>query len=81
MNILDRNDRRSSGLNVSILEELKNMLDGINPYIQVFRTAGEMLRPNNSVDLRLKIIYSRSGQYIQPTSNEIVALIVSEDNG
>lgn len=58
------------------------MLDGINPYIQVFRTAGEMLRPNNSVDLRLKIIYSRSGrQYIQPTSNEIVALIVSEDNG
>lgn len=58
------------------------MLDCINTCVKVFQTVGEMLRENNFINLRLRIIYSRCGrQYIQPTSNKIGALIVGEDNG
>ena len=64
------------------MEALKNMLDDINPYVKLFRTAREMLRHNDVIDLKLRIIHSRNNrQYIQPTSNEIVVVIVGENNG
>lgn len=43
MDILDVTYGRFSRMNMPTLEELKNMLDDINPYVKLFRTAREIL--------------------------------------
>ncbi|KAL0319806.1 UNVERIFIED_CONTAM: hypothetical protein Sradi_5242100 [Sesamum radiatum] len=46
----------------------------------VFRNARDALQHDNGLNLHVRILHSRSNrQYIQPTTNEIVALIVGDD--
>ncbi|KAL0340239.1 UNVERIFIED_CONTAM: hypothetical protein Sradi_4540700, partial [Sesamum radiatum] len=56
------------------------MLDTVNPYAQVFRNVKDALQHDSGLNLHVRILHSRSNrQYIQPTSNEIAALIVGDD--
>uniref|UniRef100_A0A803N417 ATP-dependent DNA helicase n=1 Tax=Chenopodium quinoa TaxID=63459 RepID=A0A803N417_CHEQI len=70
----------ASSLDPRILQGLQTMLDDINPYVAVFRNAGSMLRDQGEhQDLRIKLIRAREGrQYIQPTTSEVVALMVGD---
>jgi hypothetical protein len=43
-------------LNEQILQRLTNMLNEINPYFHIFRTASERLRESDSIALHLKTI-------------------------
>ena len=80
--MLSGNCGNATGLTLSVLEGLKNMLDDINPYVKIFRSARDILEQNHTLNLHLKIIHSRGDrQYIQPSSNEIAALIVGENSG
>ncbi|KAL0446125.1 UNVERIFIED_CONTAM: hypothetical protein Slati_1740400 [Sesamum latifolium] len=64
----------------SIVEGLKVMLDSVNPYVQVFCNARDALQHDSGLNLHVRILHSRSNmQYIQPTTNDIVALIVGDD--
>ncbi|KAG8384022.1 hypothetical protein BUALT_Bualt04G0074900 [Buddleja alternifolia] len=79
LNIL-RNGGDNFGIDNSIVEGLKTMLDNVNPYVQVFRSARDALQHNSGVNLHIRILHSRSNrQYTRPTSNEIAALIVGDD--
>ncbi|KAG8377929.1 hypothetical protein BUALT_Bualt08G0084800 [Buddleja alternifolia] len=79
LNVL-RSNGNNSGIHSSIVESLKTMLDNVNPYVQIFRSARTALQHDSGANLHIRILNSRSNrQYIQPTSNEIAALIVGED--
>lgn len=66
-------------IDTTTLEGLQSMLNVTNPYVQVFRRAGDIIRDNGAQDLRVRILRSRDGrQYIRPTVNEIAALIVGD---
>ncbi|KAL0308907.1 UNVERIFIED_CONTAM: hypothetical protein Sradi_5833000 [Sesamum radiatum] len=72
-------DGNSANL-TSIVEGLRIMLDTVNPYVQVFRNVRDALQHDSGLNLHVRILHSRSNrQYIQPTSNEIAALIVGDD--
>ncbi|KAL0346372.1 UNVERIFIED_CONTAM: hypothetical protein Scaly_1653200 [Sesamum calycinum] len=72
-------DGNSANL-ASIVEGLRIMLDTVNPYVQVFRNVRDALQHDSGLNLHVRILHSRSNrQYIQPTSNEIAALIVGDD--
>ncbi|KAG8377386.1 hypothetical protein BUALT_Bualt08G0027600 [Buddleja alternifolia] len=59
---------------------LKNMLDNVNPYVQIFCSARDALQHDSGTNLHIRILYSRTNrQYVRPISSEIAALIVGED--
>ncbi|KAG8366715.1 hypothetical protein BUALT_Bualt17G0108200 [Buddleja alternifolia] len=79
LNIL-RNGVTNSGILASIVEGLKTMLDNVNPYVQIFRSARDALQHDSGVNLHIRILHSRSNrQYNQPTASEIAALIVGDE--
>ncbi|KAF7140800.1 hypothetical protein RHSIM_Rhsim06G0055700 [Rhododendron simsii] len=69
----------STGIDTTTLEGLQSMLNVTNPYVQVFRTVGDIIRDNGAQDLRVRILSSRGGrQYSKPNTNEIAALLVGD---
>ncbi|XP_028107811.1 uncharacterized protein LOC114306727 [Camellia sinensis] len=69
----------TSGIETSTLEGLQSMLNVINPYVSIFRTARDMIRENGAQELHMRILSSRDGrQYTRPTTTEIAALIVGD---
>ncbi|KAI8550671.1 hypothetical protein RHMOL_Rhmol06G0125800 [Rhododendron molle] len=79
MGVMSRADG-STGIDTTTLEGLQSMLNVANPYVQVFRSAGDIIRDNGAQDLRVRILSSRGGrQYTKPTTNEIVALSIGDD--
>ncbi|XP_028058329.1 uncharacterized protein LOC114262174 [Camellia sinensis] len=69
----------TSRIDTSTLEGLQSMLNVINPYVSIFRTARDMIRENGAQELHIRILSSRDGrQYTRPTITEIAALIVGD---
>ena len=82
MNLLNSHDGKPIGVDASIVEGLHSMLDEINPYVQVFQNARDMLRNQNVSNLQVQIICARGDrQYIQSTANEVAAILIGEDSG
>ncbi|KAG5566136.1 hypothetical protein RHGRI_001911 [Rhododendron griersonianum] len=78
MGVMRRTDG-STGIDTTTLEGLQSMLNVTNPYAQVFRSAGDIIRDNGAQDLRVRILSSRGGrQYTKPNTNEIAALLVGD---
>ncbi|KAG5548598.1 hypothetical protein RHGRI_014074 [Rhododendron griersonianum] len=78
MGVMRRTDG-STGIDTTTLEGLQSMLNVTNPYAQIFRSAGDIIRDNGAQDLRVRILSSRGGrQYTKPTTNEIAALLVGD---
>ena len=47
-------------LDLNILTELQQMLYNINPYVNIFCQAGNLLKNNSSLDLKLVITNNRT---------------------
>ena len=57
------------------------MLHDINPYVNIFRQAGNLLRHNPSLDLKLVITNNRtkdSRRYNTPTASEVAAIMIGD---
>ena len=68
-------------LDSTILAELQQMLHDINPYVNIFRQAGNLLRHNPSLDLKLVITNNRtkdSRRYNTPTASEVAAIMIGD---
>jgi len=52
----------------------------VNPYVVIFKRARDILCDHDEVlDMRIRIIQAREGrQYIAPTANEVVGLLVRD---
>ncbi|CAJ0884324.1 12732_t:CDS:2 [Entrophospora sp. SA101] len=64
-----------------ILEELQQMLHDVNPYCEMFKQAGDIVRLNPSLDLRMAIIDSRkqdSRRYNTPTTSEVAVIMIGD---
>ena len=65
-----------------ILRGLIGMLDEYNPFCKMFRMARDRFRESNNVNVKLRLIGTRSKdgrQYNVPTASEVAALIVPSD--
>ena len=68
-------------LDSTILAELQQMLHDINPYVNIFRQAGNLLRHNPSLDLKLVITNNRtkdSRRYNTPIASEVAAIMIGD---
>ena len=64
------------------MEDLQHTLDECNPYVHVFRNARDILHTGVVRDMHIWILQSHpGGQYLEPTANEVAALIVRSENG
>lgn len=64
-----------------IVTKLKVMLDEFNPHAKAFRMARDLLKTNNFLDLKLRLISDRRQDgrvYNIPTVSEVAALIVGD---
>ena len=62
-----------------ILAELQQMLYNINPYVDKFRQAGNLLKHNPSLDLKLVITNNRTKDprcYNTPNASEVTAIMI-----
>jgi hypothetical protein len=69
------------GLDPTILAELQQMLHDINPYVNIFRQAGNLLKNNPSLDLKLVITNNRTKdprRYNIPNASEIAAIMIGD---
>src|SRR5579859_944255 len=69
-------------LNEQILRRLTDMLDDINPYFHIFRTASERLRETDSIALHLKTVdvsHLDSRRYNRPTAAEVAVIMPGTD--
>ena len=70
------------GLDLSILTELQQMLHDINPYVNIFRQAGNLLKHNPSLDLKLVITNNRTKdprRYNTPSTSEVAAIMIGTE--
>jgi hypothetical protein len=69
-------------LDPTTLDRLLTMMYNINPYVEVFKMARDMMAIEGApTDLKLRLITSRTKdacQYNVPTANEVVALMVGD---
>ncbi len=69
-------------LDPTTLDWLLTMMYNINPYVQVFKMARDMMAIEGApMDLKLRLIASRTKdarQYNVPTANEVVALMIGD---
>ena len=66
-------------LDLSILEQLQDMLHAVNPYVHVFRQIVNVLRENSVANLKFVIIRAHNErQYATPTASEIAVLMVGD---
>jgi hypothetical protein len=67
-------------LDLTMLDQLLTMMYNINPYVEVFKMARDMMATKGApMDLKLRLIASRTKdarRYNVPTANEVVALMV-----
>ncbi|KAF8405882.1 hypothetical protein HHK36_007960 [Tetracentron sinense] len=74
-----RDNSTTSESEISIISSLQTMLDDINPYVSVFRTARNVLAKEDSPNLHIRILEKRDGrQYIRPTASEVAVLIIGD---
>src|SRR6266498_5383040 len=69
------------GLDPMILGELQQMLHNINPYVNQFRQAGNLLKDNPSLNLKLIITNNRTKdprRYNTPNASEVAAIMVGD---
>jgi hypothetical protein len=67
------------GLDPMILGELQQILHNINPYVNQFRQAGNLLKNNPSLDLKLVITNNRTKdprRYNTPNASEVAAIMI-----
>ncbi|PKK68658.1 hypothetical protein RhiirC2_781959 [Rhizophagus irregularis] len=67
------------GLDPMILGELQQILHDINPYVNQFRQAGNLLKHNPSLDLKLVITNNRTKdprRYNTPNASEVAAIMI-----
>jgi hypothetical protein len=69
-------------LDLMTLDRLLTMMYNINPYVEVFKMARDMMATEGlPMDLKLRLIASRTKdvhQYNVPTTNEVAALMVGD---
>ncbi|XP_058768177.1 uncharacterized protein LOC131641899 [Vicia villosa] len=68
-------------LSRDIVLKLKDMLDECNPHARAFRMARDLLRGNEFLDLKIRLISDRAEDgrvYNTPTVSEVAALIVGD---
>ena len=68
-------------LDSTILAELQQMLHDINPYVNIFRQAGNLLKQNPLLDLKLVITNNRtkdSRRYNTPSASEVAAIMIGD---
>jgi hypothetical protein len=69
-------------LDPRMLDRLLTMMYNINPYVEVFKMARDMMAPEGApMNLKLRLITSRTKdahQYSVPTANEIATLMVGD---
>ena len=68
-------------LDSTILAELQQMLHDINPYVNIFRQAGNLLKQNPLLDLKLIITNNRtkdSRRYNTPSASEVAAIMIGD---
>ena len=66
-------------LDSTILAELQQMLHDINPYVNIFRQTGNLLKQNPSLDLKLVITNNRTKDsqcYNTPSASEVAAIMI-----
>ncbi len=70
-------------LDPTTLDGLLTMMYNINPYVKVFKMAGDMMATEGApMDLKLRLIAFRTKdahRYNVPTTDEVVALMVGDD--
>ena len=62
-----------------IFAELQQMLHNINPYVNIFCQAGNLLKNNSSLDLKLVITNNRTKdpqRYNIPNASEVAAIMI-----
>ena len=70
------------GLDPMILAELQQMLHDINPYVDNFHQAGNLLKHNPSLDLKLIITNNRINdprRYNTPNASEVAAIMIGDE--
>jgi hypothetical protein len=69
-------------LDRTTLDQLLTMMYNINPYVEMFKMARDMMATKRApIDLRLRLIASRTKdarRYNLPTADEVVALMVGD---
>ena len=68
-------------LDTTVLADLQQMLDQVNPYVAVFQQVRDMLIQEPTITLSMVIRTKRVADprhYNIPTANEVVAIIVNE---
>src|ERR1043165_5869592 len=73
----------SHELDIEIIRYLKSMLDSNNQLVKSYRIVRDRFQENPEVNLKLRLIGRRSKDgrtYNLPTSSEIAALILSNDD-
>jgi len=69
-------------LDPTMLDRLLTMMYNINPYVEVFKMARDMMATEGApMDLKLRLIAFRTKdahQYNVPTANEVAALMVGD---
>ncbi len=71
-------------LDPMMLDRLLTMMYNINPYVEMFKMARDMMATESApVDLKLHLIASRTKdarRYNVPTADEVAALMVGDDS-
>ncbi|KAG9442189.1 hypothetical protein H6P81_018043 [Aristolochia fimbriata] len=71
----------NSGVDECLVQIIKDMLDSVNPYVQVFRSARDMINIYQNTELSIRILDSRQTvgrQYNAPTTSEVAAILVGD---
>ncbi|KAL6553737.1 hypothetical protein OROMI_019410 [Orobanche minor] len=76
-----RQEKDEGNAHVDIVKHIKKILDENNLFVQWFRFAGERLRDDNVLDIKLRLVCRRSydgKRYNLPQASEVAALIVGD---
>ena len=78
---LQNRSKMMSNLDSTILAELQQMLHNINPYVNIFRQAENLLKQNPSLYLKLIIINNKtkdSRRHNTPNASEVAAIMIGD---
>ena len=69
-------------INSHILNKIQSLLDEFNPYLRIYKQAGELLRqqPSIALNIILKSNKTKDKTLNAPTSNEIAVLMINNDD-
>ena len=65
-----------------VVDLLQRLLHYINPYVRIFRTAGERLREQPALDLQVgfqRVTRAERGTHAAPTSDDVAGILVCSD--